>query len=285
MRSAGRSSSRLIRAGAYWSAAVIVPLPMDESSLLDLAGTFDGLYGLEILEYSDEHVRAQVPVRDQIKQPAGLVHGGVFASIAESITSMATAQAVLRRRHDGHGPVQPDDLPAARSRRAPSTRTRAAATAGRTTWVWEVDITDDAGPAVRAGADDDRRAAAAPSAAVAVRDRHPPVAAERLRRDLDPRRLLAALVLGQVDEADDAVDVLRGQAAGDELLAAEVLLDVALEDRVEHLVGRQRVLVALVGAQLGRRRPRDDRLGDREARVAACALARRAGRRAASGSP
>ena len=29
-------------------------------------------------------------VRDELKQPAGLVHGGVYASIAESMTSLAT---------------------------------------------------------------------------------------------------------------------------------------------------------------------------------------------------
>ena len=56
-------------------------------------------------------------------------------------------------------------------------------------------------------------------AAVAVGDRHAPVAAERLRGDADAGRVLAALVLGEVDEAQDAVDVLGGQAALDELVA------------------------------------------------------------------
>ena len=42
-----------------------------------------------------------------------------------------------------------------------------------------------------------------------------------------------------------------------------VLLDVGLEDRVEHLVGRQRVLVRLVGPELGRGRARERALGDR----------------------
>ncbi len=41
---------------------------------------------------------------------------------------------------------------------------------------------------------------------------------------------------------------------GDELAAREVVLDVRLEQRVEHLVGRQRLVVALAGTQLGRRR-------------------------------
>src|SRR2546423_686917 len=76
-----------------------------------------------------------------------------------------------------------------------------------------------------------RRACRSSSAAVAVGDRHAPVAAEGLAGDLDARRALAALVLGEVDQADDAVDVGLGEAARDQLLAAEVLLDVALDDR------------------------------------------------------
>ena len=55
---------------------------------------FDRLYGLELLSVSDTEVTATVPVRDEIKQPAGLVHGGVYASIAESLASLATHVAV-----------------------------------------------------------------------------------------------------------------------------------------------------------------------------------------------
>ena len=36
---------------------------------------FDRLYGLEITEIVDGIVRGRVSVRDEIKQPAGLVHG------------------------------------------------------------------------------------------------------------------------------------------------------------------------------------------------------------------
>ena len=107
----------------------------------DMPG-FDGLYGLEVHAISDEEVTAMVPVRDAIKQPAGLVHGGVFASIAESITSLATFQAV---RHDGQGaqglsnqtsflrPILDGTIHAVARRRH----------RGRTTWVWEVEISDD----------------------------------------------------------------------------------------------------------------------------------------------
>ena len=105
---------------------------------------FDGLYGLEVLTISDAEVTAQVRVRDELKQPAGLVHGGVFASIAESMTSIGTWLAV---RDDG---LTAQGLSNQTSFLRPILRGTIHATArrrhrGRTTWVWEVDITDDEG--------------------------------------------------------------------------------------------------------------------------------------------
>ena len=107
------------------------------------SGPFDKLYGLELLTLGEEEATARVPVRDEIRQPAGLVHGGVYASIAESLTSLATAQAV------GEG-QQAQGLSTQTSFLRPVTGSTIHATArrrhrGRTTWVWEVDITDDEG--------------------------------------------------------------------------------------------------------------------------------------------
>jgi uncharacterized protein (TIGR00369 family) len=105
---------------------------------------FDALYGLQLLSYSDEQVNAQVTVRDELKQPAGLVHGGVYASIAESMTSLATALAVMEQGDTAMGlsnntsflrPVTQGTV------HAQATRLHK----GRTTWVWDVRFTDDAG--------------------------------------------------------------------------------------------------------------------------------------------
>lgn len=105
---------------------------------------FDRLYGLEILSYDDQDVTAQVTVRDELKQPAGLVHGGVYASIAESMASMATALAVIGEGNIAMG------LSNNTSFLRPMTEgiVHAQATRlhrGRTTWVWDVRFTDDAG--------------------------------------------------------------------------------------------------------------------------------------------
>jgi 1,4-dihydroxy-2-naphthoyl-CoA hydrolase len=105
---------------------------------------FDGLYGLQVCELSDTEVRARVVVREQLKQPAGLVHGGVFAAIAEAIASLATAAVVLP---EGRIPV---GLSNQTSFLRPVTEGTIHAVGvrkhrGRTTWVWEVEMSDDAG--------------------------------------------------------------------------------------------------------------------------------------------
>jgi 1,4-dihydroxy-2-naphthoyl-CoA hydrolase len=103
---------------------------------------FDRLYGLELLERSETEVRARVRVRDELKQPAGLVHGGVYASIAEAIASLATAFAVLPSGRTSMG------LSNNTSFLRPVTEGYIHAEAiavhrGRTTWVWEVRFSDD----------------------------------------------------------------------------------------------------------------------------------------------
>lgn len=105
---------------------------------------FDRLYGLELLGYADGEVTAQVSVRAEVKQPAGLVHGGVYASIAESMTSLATALAVMPDGNTAMGLANNTSF----LRPVTEGVVHAHASAihrGRTTWVWDVRFTDDAG--------------------------------------------------------------------------------------------------------------------------------------------
>jgi 1,4-dihydroxy-2-naphthoyl-CoA hydrolase len=104
---------------------------------------FDRLYGLEFLFLSDEEVRAQVSVRAELKQPAGLVHGGVYAAMAESMASFGTARVVSERGETAMG------LSNSTSFLRPITEGTIHALAtrvhrGRTTWVWDVRFSDDA---------------------------------------------------------------------------------------------------------------------------------------------
>jgi uncharacterized protein (TIGR00369 family) len=101
------------------------------------------LIGLEYLDTSPEEIRARIAVTDDVRQPAGLVHGGVYAAIAESICSAATWLAV---HQDGMAAMgQSNNATFLR----PITQGHVNAVArprhrGRTSWVWDVEITDDA---------------------------------------------------------------------------------------------------------------------------------------------
>jgi uncharacterized protein (TIGR00369 family) len=102
---------------------------------------FDRLYGLELLEAGDGLMRGRVSVRDELTQGYGLVHGGVYAAIAESLASMGTALAVAADGRIAMG------LSNQTSFLRPITEgtIEAVATAkhrGRTTWVWEVEMFD-----------------------------------------------------------------------------------------------------------------------------------------------
>jgi 1,4-dihydroxy-2-naphthoyl-CoA hydrolase len=102
------------------------------------------LIGLEYLDRGPEEVRARLAVSDEIRQPLGLVHGGVYAALAESICSASTWIAV---RDDGMAAMgQSNSATFLR----PITEGHVNAIArprhrGRTTWVWDVEISDDAG--------------------------------------------------------------------------------------------------------------------------------------------
>jgi 1,4-dihydroxy-2-naphthoyl-CoA hydrolase len=102
------------------------------------------LIGLEHTSSGPDRATARVPVADAVRQIHGIVHGGAYAVIAETICSGATADAVaadgmiatgqanqatfLRPISDGH--INAD----ARVRHR-----------GRTTWVWDCELSDDEG--------------------------------------------------------------------------------------------------------------------------------------------
>jgi 1,4-dihydroxy-2-naphthoyl-CoA hydrolase len=116
----------------------------EAAQINSVLGGFDRLYGLELLECTEELVRARVAVRDELKQPAGLVHGGVYAALAEAMTSLMTGMTVLP-----HGEVamgQSNNTSFLRPITEGYVNAEAAVQhRGRTTWVWDVRFSDDAG--------------------------------------------------------------------------------------------------------------------------------------------
>ena len=102
---------------------------------------FDRLYGLEWVALSDTEVRARLRVREEVTQPYGLIHGGVYASMAESMASVGTALGVAADGSIALG------LSNATSFLRPVTEGVVEAIAtrihrGRTTWVWDVSFRD-----------------------------------------------------------------------------------------------------------------------------------------------
>ena len=102
---------------------------------------YDELFGLEVLAAGADEARGRVAVHDGVRQPAGLVHGGIYASIAESLATRAMSAAL-----DGHTAVGQSSQT---SFLRPITEGTVHAAGrprhrGRSTWVWEFEITDDA---------------------------------------------------------------------------------------------------------------------------------------------
>jgi 1,4-dihydroxy-2-naphthoyl-CoA hydrolase len=106
-----------------------------------LVSHFDLLLGTEWLDDDPDHARVRVAMRDELRQPVGLLHGGVMSSLVESVCSRATALAVLEDGMMAMG--QSIGVSFIR----PITEGNAEVTArarhrGRTTWVWEAEVRD-----------------------------------------------------------------------------------------------------------------------------------------------
>ena len=110
----------------------------------DVTSGFDRHFGLEMISVTPEEVVGKVESAEHHLQPFGLIHGGVYASIAESLASIGTYDGVRDEGKAAMGlsnqtsflrPMFGGTIHAIARRRHK----------GRTTWIWEVDITDDEG--------------------------------------------------------------------------------------------------------------------------------------------
>jgi len=66
-----------------------VPSQPDANSPADFTAPFDTLVGLRYTEIGPDGVRAQLEVTPSLLQPMGLVHGGVYCSMIESMASVS----------------------------------------------------------------------------------------------------------------------------------------------------------------------------------------------------
>ncbi len=106
------------------------------------AASLSELLDIEFGDVGPELAVATMPVAPKVLQPFGIVHGGAMAALAETVTSYATYIAVA-----DDGMVAMGQSNSASFLR-PITKGTITATArsrhrGRTTWIWDVELTDD----------------------------------------------------------------------------------------------------------------------------------------------
>jgi 1,4-dihydroxy-2-naphthoyl-CoA hydrolase len=105
---------------------------------------FAGDIGVEWIDLDPDNARARIKVEERHLQPNGVVHGGVYASLAETISSASTARAVKENREVAIGMVNDTSFlrPITEGHVNAAARPRQR---GRTTWIWDVEMSDDEG--------------------------------------------------------------------------------------------------------------------------------------------
>lgn len=113
-------------------------------------GAFDKTIGLSFTKVAEDELEAEVPVTDALLQPYGLVHGGVYASIVETLASAAAAIVALPRGQSTVGLENTTSF--VRACRGGTLHARARPVhKGTRTQVWAVDLTDDDGKLIATG--------------------------------------------------------------------------------------------------------------------------------------
>jgi 1,4-dihydroxy-2-naphthoyl-CoA hydrolase len=122
-----------------WAPGADLPTP-----LIPLERSFEGFLDLDWIELTEELAHVRFEVRENLKQPLGLLHGGIYSAVAETIASVATVAAVWE---DGFGaagmsnnasflrPVTSGTLEAICRRRSRE----------KDRWLWSTDFVDQQG--------------------------------------------------------------------------------------------------------------------------------------------
>ena len=108
---------------------------------------FDAYVGTEWLSLDPDDARCKVAFRDELRQPYGILHGGVLCSVIESVASASAAvwfdgPVVGTSNHTNFLKATRSGVLTARS--TPIHR-------GRSQQLWEVDVTDEQGRLVAKG--------------------------------------------------------------------------------------------------------------------------------------
>ncbi|MCW2606571.1 MAG: thioesterase [Frankiales bacterium] len=116
---------------------------------LDTASGFDSTLGHELVEASGDEVVGRLTIAPHLHQPYGIVHGGVYSSVVETAASVGAALWLGDRGQVVGVSNHTNFLRAVREgvlevRATPVHR-------GRTSQLWTVRVTDEAGKLVAQG--------------------------------------------------------------------------------------------------------------------------------------
>jgi uncharacterized protein (TIGR00369 family) len=83
------------------------PAPWDRATLpeprIPFESTFEAFLGLEWVDLGPESAHVRFQVRENLKQPLGLMHGGIYSAVAETVASVATVNRVWKDGFTGSG--------------------------------------------------------------------------------------------------------------------------------------------------------------------------------------
>jgi uncharacterized protein (TIGR00369 family) len=99
--------------------------------------------GIEFLEVGDDFIRARVPVDARTRQPMGLLHGGVSVVLAETLGSCGAAYSTPPEYRVVGLDINANHLRAARAGWVSGTARPVHI--GRTTQVWQIDMSNERG--------------------------------------------------------------------------------------------------------------------------------------------
>jgi uncharacterized protein (TIGR00369 family) len=105
--------------------------------------SFQDLLGIAIVEADGDHVVVRCPIRAELHQPYGILHGGVYCSLVETAASIAAALWLDDKGYVVGVANTTNFIRAAREGMLTATATPLQR--GRTQQLWQVEIVDDDG--------------------------------------------------------------------------------------------------------------------------------------------
>lgn len=106
--------------------------------------TLAGTCGMEVTLAEVGRMEGRIPLDDRVRQPYGALHGAAVAVLAESLASMGTCLGIDLNKEIAFG----QEINYSLLRTVWDGHVHAVATAihrGRTSWVWDVRVTDQDG--------------------------------------------------------------------------------------------------------------------------------------------